>query len=79
MSTGALDSGSKLKGLKSGVFKAGSGRVEKVSAWSSVQPVPGKVFTIRAKVIYAGKLKALMNAGKVEPEVSTVAEPKQGA
>lgn len=62
MSTGKLDADSKFKNIRSGVFKSSTGRVERVTAWSSVQPVPGKVFSIRAKVIYAGKLKALLSA-----------------
>jgi len=60
MSTGSLDAGVKQSSLKSGVFKAGSGRIEKMVAWSTTQPVQAKQFRIKAKILYAGKLKKLL-------------------
>lgn len=59
MATDSLKDGGKAGGVKSGVFRQGSARTEKVSAWASVEPSPAKAFAIRARVVYSGRLKAL--------------------
>ncbi|MBX7138235.1 MAG: PilN domain-containing protein [Oligoflexia bacterium] len=48
--------------VESGVFRKGSNRVERISAWSSVEPVAAKAFIVTARVLYTGKLKALLDA-----------------
>lgn len=72
MKTGDIGATARSGATKQGVFKSGSSRVEKISAWSSVEPVPGKAFTIMARVAYAGRLKALLDSGPVVEQVATV-------
>ena len=72
MSTGKTDSFSATAKLNSGVFKRGASRTELISAWSSVENVPAKNFSIMAKVLYPGKLRRLLAPDAKETIVSTV-------
>ncbi len=72
MSTGKTDAMSANARLNSGVFKRGAGRTEKVTAWTSVENVPAKNFSIVARVLYAGKFRRLLTPGAPEAVVSTV-------
>lgn len=69
MDTGSL---TKARKIESGVFKRSSGRDEKISAWSSVEPVPAKAFTIMAKVSYSGNVKKLLEEELAVKQVGKV-------
>jgi len=54
--------------VESGVFRRRDLRVEKVSAWSSVEPVRAKAFIVTAKVLYSGKLKKILEEQRARLE-----------
>ena len=75
MSTGSLNT---TKIFRRGMFRRGSSREEKVSAWASVEPVQAKAFTVNVRVLYGGRLKDLLARAEVEAEAQKVTVESKG-